>query len=293
MREDHLDHDQDDIPHTTDDAFEVTSLRPPAPDSGRQLRSVAPGRLRPLRRLAGRMSARGWRRLAAGAALIVTLAIILGMIPGVAQGIAGAFGPSRPAQTTPAPSGQSGFLSLTLTRGPTGPTPTPNPTPDTATSPYPADCPDGITTMSSATPFTGTAGAGPVWFGSFKSLAGQPAAVQLTDLVSPVSQYGRPIQAVLFIRSDTHGPVTLSGVNVNGGRPLWFSFVAIGNGRDPTPGAKTPATEFSFTPQRPSPGVPTFWYASYGTLYLPGAGCYAVSAHWPGGGWRVTFAAGS
>ena len=292
MREDH----QADIPHTTDDAFEVTSLRPPAPGSGRQLRSVAPGRLRPLRRLGGRMSARGWRLLAAGAALVVTLAIILGMIPGVSQGIAVAFGRSQPAQTTPAPSNQSNFLSLTLAQGPTGPTPTPNPTPNPTTNPvagsYPASCPGGVTTIPSATPFTGTLGGGPVWFGGFQSGVGQPAATKLTQSQSNANQYGMPIQVVLFIRSDTRGPVTINGVDLHGGRPLWFSFVAIGNGRDPTPGAQTPATAFSFTPQRPGPGVPTFWYASYGSLYLPGSGCYAVSARWPGGGWRITFVAG-
>lgn len=288
--------DHDDSPRANDDAFEVSSLRLAA-DGDSQPRTTAPWWPRPLRWLARAISPRGWRLLAATGALVITLAIILGMIPNVAQSIAGAFGADRPApsiQSTPAaPSGQSNFLSLTLTQGPTGPTPTPHPATNPAAGSYPASCPSGVTKMTSATPFTGTLGAGPVWFGSFQSGAGHPASVTLTQLQSSANHYGLPIQVALFIRSDTQGPVTLSGVDLAGGRSLWFSFVAIGNGRDTTPGAQAPATAFAFTPQRPGPSVPTFWYASYGSLFLPGAGCYAVSARWPGGGWRVTFIAGS
>ncbi len=280
---------RDDSPSQGDDAFEVTSLRPPvAPSVASQQTGEAASGLRPLRRLANRISPRGWRLLAAGGALLATLAIIVSMIPGVSLEIA------RVPRTTPTPTGSnsSGFLTLTLAQGPTGPTPTPNATTTTSGANYPNSCPGGITTMTDATPFAGTLGAGPVWFGSFQSGNDQPASVTLTALDGPSNQYGSPIQVALFIRSDTRGPVTIAGTDLAGGRPLWFSFVSIGNGRDPTPGALTPATSFSFTPQHPGPGVPPFWYASYGKLYLPGAGCYSLNAHWPDGGWRITFVAG-
>jgi len=289
MREHDHDHGHEE-PQSGDDAFEVTSLRPSAPSVARLANDDSPRWRRSLRRLVGRVSARGWRLLMAGGALLITLAIIVGMIPGVSQRFTGAFAHPRP---TSAPSSQSSFLSLTLKRGATGPTPTPNPTTNPAASAYPQTCPGGVTTLTSATPFIGTAGAGPVWFGGFQSAPGQSAQATLTQLAPKGDRYGLPIQVVLFIRSDTHGPVTLSGIDLHGGRALWFSFTSIGNGRDLPPDAHTPATSFAFTPQRPDPGVPTFWYGSYGTLYVPGAGCYSVRATWPGGAWRITFVAGT
>ena len=32
-----------------------------------------------------------------------------------------------------------------------------------------------------------------------------------------------------------------------------------------------------------------FWY---GYVFLPGAGCYTISASWPGGGWQALVSAG-
>ena len=67
--------------------------------------------------------------------------------------------------------------------------------------------------------------------------------------------------------------------------PLWWAFL----GSD---GYTIPAPTFTIDPQqiRGSLGARrrSKWWD--GALYLPGAGCYTLSASWPGGGWTATFA---
>lgn len=76
--------------------------------------------------------------------------------------------------------------------------------------------------------------------------------------------------------------VTLSGGALRGGAPLWFQI-----------GDHAPSTAPVLDPGHP--GVPGggSWGAQFPSyLFIPRAGCYVLQAGWPGGMWRLTFAAG-
>ncbi|HLJ81359.1 MAG TPA: hypothetical protein VKT52_07740, partial [Ktedonobacterales bacterium] len=80
------------------------------------------------------------------------------------------------------------------------------------------------------------------------------------------------------------GLVTLNGNDLRTHYPLWLT------GEDPVqPSAPVMTIDPTQVPSATNDGKWKIWF---GTLYLPAAGCYALQANWPGGSWRVTFAAG-
>jgi hypothetical protein len=71
------------------------------------------------------------------------------------------------------------------------------------------------------------------------------------------------------------------------GDPLWFQ---IGD-KAPTTTPKLDPTQpgaYPYNPANPDQVFPE--YPSY--LFIPRAGCYVLEASWPGGHWRIPFAAG-
>lgn len=91
-----------------------------------------------------------------------------------------------------------------------------------------------------------------------------------------------PQKKVLWAIEPGHdAPVTLRGQNLADGSPLWFE-----------PGSDAPTTTLILDPRKP--GIPVQhgqWREWPSYLYVPTPGCYALEASWPGGGWRITFAA--
>ncbi len=89
------------------------------------------------------------------------------------------------------------------------------------------------------------------------------------------------------------GSVTLRGVNLQNGAPLWFQFAAD----DPTTTTTTPLLDPRH-PNHPVSVVGDDWLEWGSYVYLLATGCYAIEAswpsqaNWPSGSWRVTFAAG-
>ncbi len=76
--------------------------------------------------------------------------------------------------------------------------------------------------------------------------------------------------------------VTLRGSTAGGGAPLWFQI-----------GDQAPSIAPILNPQAPPiPNQPPGWANFPSYLFIPQAGCYALEASWPGGTWRLTFAAG-
>ena len=78
--------------------------------------------------------------------------------------------------------------------------------------------------------------------------------------------------------------IVLHGSALAGGAPLWFQL-----------GGQTPTTAPLLNPQQPEaafPGEPPGWAFFPSYLFIPLAGCYSVEATWPGGMWKVAFAAG-
>lgn len=88
-----------------------------------------------------------------------------------------------------------------------------------------------------------------------------------------------------LIGPDYRQRIVLRGSALAGGAPLWFQ---IGGNQPPT---TTPL----LNPQQPEaefPGEPPGWAFFPSYMFIPRAGCYVVEASWPGGMWRLAFAAG-
>ncbi|MGH2391452.1 MAG: hypothetical protein ACRDIE_24925 [Chloroflexota bacterium] len=82
---------------------------------------------------------------------------------------------------------------------------------------------------------------------------------------------------------------TLRGGSMHGHAPLWFD--AVENG---APNGETRTLTLAAKRQKAFPGGagPGQWPTFPGGIVVPRAGCYYVEATWPGGAWRITFAAG-
>jgi len=231
------------------------------------------------------LPARRWRWLAVALALLLALAFILNME------YAG-FVANHPSQHLTQVTGQAGSVNVssipteTVLKGASGPTPTAAPSSALALDPPPASCP-GVTLSvpTDTAPMNETIGSGAVWIGSF---TGKQATLTLSQKpVAGARQYGWPALITVVVRSNFDRPVTITGIDLTTGRQLWWSFPPFDESPD-----EAPATMYTFTPQHPNPGTPVFWFLSYGTLFLPGSGCYLLQASWPNGGWKLAFVAG-
>jgi hypothetical protein len=163
----------------------------------------------------------------------------------------------------------------------------------------PSTCPPGspLVNFDAGATVPGVGGQG-VWLvaGAFVDFAGAPGAIVGQSATAkigslPPSDYtlaGWPVQVQVLVQSTLTQPLTLTGQDLRTAYPLWFSSDAN------NPGAIDEAVPLaSIDPsQVASSTVDGRWKIWFGVLYLPGAGCYQLQARWPGGGWRVTFAAG-
>jgi hypothetical protein len=168
------------------------------------------------------------------------------------------------------------------------PTATPSPAATTTVGriaePPPTSCPSGPNPQTVSPDFGPGLGQAPVWVVAFSS--GAHGAVLLLQGEATIGSHGY-YQKVLWVIQPNYGhPVHLSGSDTGRGSPLWFQ---IGDGApttapalDPThPGAEYNATN------------PDHVFAAYPSyLFVPQAGCYVLEASWPGGHWRIPFAAG-
>lgn len=76
-------------------------------------------------------------------------------------------------------------------------------------------------------------------------------------------------------------PVTVTGIRVDDGSPLWFDYGDSG----------LQETVIVLDPAAPD-GQQGDWYEYRGYFVLPSAGCYRLKAAWPGSGWELDFSAG-
>lgn len=272
-----------------DAALEVSDLRPRI---GRRTRGSGAGRAP--RQIVVTLDARFARTVAlVGLALVVTLGVLLANSPALrtAAGAALANPKSTPTE------GRftivsSGSVQFTVVATIPSPTPFPTPTPFTPPlGPVPASCAPSATQPSvGGIPNGATAvGSGSVWLDAFDGARATIAIAR--DASDAYSLYGWPIRFALAFKSGFTQPVTLRGESLADGHPLWILFGdPIG---DPD---GTPVPVFTLDPgDAQSLGVNgdstgTRWWN--GSLYLPGSGCFALEASWPGGQWRAVFAAG-
>ncbi len=195
--------------------------------------------------------------------------------------------PSTSATPTTDPAHLTAFAQPYPTYPPL-PTPTPSPTPLGGASArlglVPQDCPAGPVLKQVVSNTGLVAGSSPVWAGDFDgphaTLAWPPPATAAIH-----NQYGWPHKLLWVVADSVKGLVTIHGANLRDGSPLRPD----AEQEAPT---STPTT-LVLDPQDPNLINRVDQWAEFpGGLTIPKAGCYYLEATWPGGSWRITFAAG-
>ncbi len=159
-------------------------------------------------------------------------------------------------------------------------TPTAYPTP-TASSPTaltraPRDCPTSQAAQTVLPGISPVMGGAPVW-------ASLSAIVHIPSY-STYTRFGWPWEIVWEVGPSYTSSVALRGGSLRNSTPLWFQFAG-----DPT---IAPVLDPNH-PDHPVSNVGDGW-AEWGSyVFLPATGCYYIEATWPGGSWRLDFAAGS
>ncbi len=190
-------------------------------------------------------------------------------------------------QTTPTPPpANSTRPVVSATVVPTA-TPTPTPTPLVASAanvgPVSQNCPPGPTPKNvDPSEFGPGVGGSPVWAIGF---AGPHATIHLNGWSEDPSlvQYGWNYKILWSVGPNYTHPVVLRGGLLSDGTPLWFQI-----------GDQTPVTTPVLDPGNPGTltGSDAGWAEFPSYLLIPKADCYYLEASWPGGSWRITFAAG-
>jgi hypothetical protein len=145
----------------------------------------------------------------------------------------------------------------------------------------PQDCPPGTPLQKFSPGYLPGIGGDPLWATPF---AGSQATIRFDPAQQDYnSQYGWAVTLLLVVKIDNPNLIMVQGENLRSGAPLWFDFSWL------TQGAATVVAVHPGVFGQERNGEWTSWI---GYLYIPAAGCYALQASWPGGGWMVTFAAG-
>lgn len=170
---------------------------------------------------------------------------------------------------------------------PTPPTAIPSPTP--LGGPFaklgavPQDCPPGSAPQNLDSNFGTVYGGGSVWGAGF---TGSHAILEWlpNQAIETHHQYGWGHKLLWIVKGSVKGLVTIRGANLMNGLPL-----------RPEAEAESPSSTPSvlvLNPSDPNAQYEGQWVEFPGGLDIPQAGCYYLEATWPGGSWRITFAAG-
>jgi hypothetical protein len=157
----------------------------------------------------------------------------------------------------------------------------------------PTSCPPGPTFVptSISSQFPSMVGAGPAWAGAIHPYKQLPLALiwDSNDAMATHNQYGWGHKLLWIVATSVHGSVTIRGTNLSTGMPVypWGEYAT----------ATSTQTTMILNPSDPSvvnedANRDEHWTQFPGSLTVPGAGCYSLTASWPGGSWRMTFAAG-
>jgi hypothetical protein len=134
-----------------------------------------------------------------------------------------------------------------------------------------------------------------VWVASFDG----PHATKYININpngTPPTRYGWMVFVTFAIEPGFTDPVTVRGVRLDDGTPLWM--VAPEPGQ--TYSEATPSVAITLDPRQPglpdydniSMGLSDTWAAWAAVLYVPAAGCYALEARWSGAFWSGAFWSG-
>lgn len=184
------------------------------------------------------------------------------------------------ASTPTPPTAQATSTAISM------PTPTPYVPPPTLTPPplgsVPQNCPPGPTPQRVFSDVGPTLGHAPVWAIGFD---GPHAVVRLSSYFT-YTQYGWTWKILWRVSDSSPSPITLQAGPLRNGPLLWFQI-----------GDQNPTVSPTLAPVTPDPAYLTVtnapWTDFPSYFFIPKAGCYYLEAHWRGGSWRITFAAGA
>lgn len=159
------------------------------------------------------------------------------------------------------------------------------PTPASTVTPpplgvVPQNCSPGAVPHNVFSALGPAVGQAPIWAVGFD---GPHAVLRIPTSYDTYTQYGWTWKLVWTVGPHFSQKVTLHAVNLRTGEPLWFQFDG--------PQTSSPVLD----PQQSNHPAPAAGegYAEWGSyLFIPVAGCYQIEATWPGGQWRILFAAG-
>lgn len=190
--------------------------------------------------------------------------------------------PNQQLSTTPTVKGSAPTMVATAT-------PTLEPTPFGGVSatlgPVPQNCPPGPTPQSIDGSFGRAVGGSAAWGVGF---TGSHATLEWLPEQAAETHHsdGWDHKLLWVVQNNVKGLVRIHGANLSGGSPIYPSAE-----QEEVP--STP-TEMVLNPQNPDiTNQVDQWDEFPGGLDIPKAGCYYLEATWPGGSWRITFAAGT
>jgi hypothetical protein len=231
---------------------------------------------------------RVWRVLVAGSTLLLISLIISGTFPSTREIASNIFSrltsaPSiRQVTATETPGAIDVFNAAEITKWTAGTSPAI--TPRATLDPAPQNCP--VISQTQGFEYRGAprvAGSSPVLVIGF----GGPDAVLRHLKQAQPPEIGWYRRIVLLVETDYAGTITLQGGELHGVAPIWFGMREHNQG---------PMTSLAVRPMDASIANHTRsdgdWGLSSATLFVPGAGCYFLSATWPEGQWIVFFSAG-
>jgi hypothetical protein len=168
--------------------------------------------------------------------------------------------------------------------GGTRPRPTATATPAFPHIPYlpggiPTTCAN-VATTSSVGRLSGAVGQSPFLVAGFQR---PQATIFLGNAQVKHVPYGWPGTLTWAAQAGLTGKVTVTGVNMSGGEPLWFQ----GSGGTARSVVLDPLTASPLSLGGENWATGTFM------VFVPRGGCYALQATWPGGGLHIVFAAGN
>ncbi len=152
-------------------------------------------------------------------------------------------------------------------------------TPDPASIAPPPSCPPTVGTQTIDYLLSPALGVAPLWVAGFDQATAQPVVHFESLLPRAYTLRGWAWQAIFATDLGYAGPATVSGGSLSG-----HGDVAFGQG-------SSIVSTLTLDTRAPASRMVS-WGEWVMAVYIPGPGCYFVQARWPGGGWRVTFAAG-
>ena len=152
-------------------------------------------------------------------------------------------------------------------------------TPDPTTIAPPPSCPPTVGAQAVEYLLSPALGVSPLWVAGFDQGTTRPVVHFESLLPRTYTLRGWAWQAIFATDLGYDGPTMVSGGSLSG-----QGGVAFGQG-------SSIVSALVLDTRAPASRMVS-WGEWLMDIYVPGPGCYYVQARWPGGGWRVTFAAG-